>query len=60
MNLIDFDSIDALVERIKQIDQDDSLYQQYASAPLFTEAQNPSNLYSPEVILNFFKNKVLV
>jgi len=59
LNLIDFDSIDALVERIKEIDQNDSLYQQYASAPLFTEAQNPSNLYSPEIILSFFKNKVL-
>ena len=58
LNLNDFDSVDALVERVKEIDSDDSLYQQYVSEPLFSGGSVPDE-FKPSSVLSFFKDTVL-
>jgi len=58
INLNDFESIDAMVERIKEIDQNEALYKQYAEAPLFVDGVVPDK-FKPEAVLNFFKERVL-
>lgn len=58
INLNDFESIDAMVERIKEIDQNETLYQQYAQAPLFVDGVIPDR-FKPEAVLKFFKETVL-
>ena len=58
INLNDFESVDALVERIKEIDQDDSLYQQYVDAPLFTGGV-VADKFKPAAVLDFFQNTIL-
>ena len=58
INLNDFESIDAMVERIKEIDQNETLYKQYAEAPLFVDGVIPDK-FKPEAVLNFFKETVL-
>ena len=58
INLIDYDSVDCLVEKVKEIDQDDNLYQKYINTPLFKNAKIPDK-FRPSAILNFFKQTVL-
>lgn len=58
INLNDFDSVDAMVERIKEIDQNETLYKQYAEAPLFVGNAVPDK-FKPAAILDFFQNTVL-
>ena len=58
INLNDFESVDALVERIKEIDQDDLLYQQYVDAPLFTGGV-VAYKFKPAAVLDFFQNTIL-
>ena len=58
INLNDFDSVDAMVERIKEIDQNETLYKQYAEAPLFVDNAVPDKFKSAAV-LDFFQNTVL-
>mgnify|MGYP003329553797 CR=1 FL=1 len=58
INLNDFDSVDAMVERIKEIDQNETLYKQYAEAPLFVGNAVPDK-FKPAAVLDFFQNTVL-
>jgi len=58
INLNDFESIDAMVERIKEIDQNETLYKQYAQAPLFVDGVVPDK-FKPEAVLKFFRERVL-
>jgi hypothetical protein len=58
INLIDYESIDEMVEDIKQIDQDEDRYQSYANEPLFVDNVIPDR-FRPEAVLNFFKETVL-
>lgn len=58
INLNDFDSVDAMLERVKEIDQNETLYQQYAQAPLFIDNKVPDK-FKPDAVLNFFTNTVL-
>jgi hypothetical protein len=54
LNRADFPSDDALIERIKQIDQDDRLLAEYLSQPYYHD--NVPNLYfDHERILDFFE-----
>lgn len=46
LNLIDFNSIDELVDRVRHIDSDNDLYQKYKSAPLFSRPQNLDDIYN--------------
>ena len=47
-----------MVERIKEIDQNETLYQQYAQAPLFVDNKIPDK-FKPAAVLDFFTNTVL-
>jgi hypothetical protein len=58
INLIDYESIDEMVEDIKQIDQDEDRYQSYANEPLFVDNVIPAR-FRPEAVLGFFKDAVL-
>ncbi len=58
INLIDYESIDEMVEDIKQIDQDEDRYQSYANEPLFVDNVIPDR-FRPEAVLGFFKDTVL-
>jgi len=58
INLVDFDSVDSLVEKIKEIDQNEKLYQKYFEEPLFKNGKIPDK-FRPSAILNFFQNTVL-
>ena len=59
INLIDYESVDDMVEDIKQIDQDEDRYQSYANEPLFVNNVIPDR-FRPESVLKFFKETVLV
>jgi alpha(1,3/1,4) fucosyltransferase len=54
LNRADFDSDEALIERIKQIDQDDSLFAEYLSQPYFHN-NKPNEYFGQERILEFFE-----
>ena len=58
INLIDYESVDDMVEDIKQIDQDEDRYQSYANEPLFVDNVIPDR-FRPEAVLGFFKDAVL-
>ena len=47
-----------MVERIKEIDQNETLYKQYAEAPLFVDNAVPDK-FKPAAVLDFFQNTVL-
>ena len=58
INLNDYDSIDELVEYIKEVDQNDDLYNSYAQEPLFTN-NTIADEFKPDAVLDFFTNTVL-
>jgi hypothetical protein len=53
LNRADFDSDEALIERIKQIDEDDSLLAEYLSQPYYHD-NKPNEYFDRERILDFF------
>jgi hypothetical protein len=52
INCHDFDSLEAMAERVKEIDQNDELYLQILSEPWFIEGQEPEELQN-ETIISF-------
>lgn len=54
INANDFDSLDELVEYVKEVDQDDELYKRYRGAPIFAKC-SPLILLTKENILNKWK-----
>lgn len=54
INCHEFDSLEAVVERIKELDQNDKLYLQYARAPFFLD-DRPNEYVDKERILTFFQ-----
>lgn len=53
INVHDFADFDAVVEEVKRIDHDDSLWERYITAPLFRDGVVPPEL-SDEAIVAFF------
>jgi hypothetical protein len=58
INLVDYDSIDDLVEYVKYVDSNEDVYQSYAQEPLFVNNVIPDR-FRPESVLKFFQEKVL-
>lgn len=54
INFHDFKSMDAVIERIIELDQNDSLYMEYAKAPFFRE-DKPNTYVDKERVLNFLQ-----
>ncbi|OQP66901.1 hypothetical protein A3860_00590 [Niastella vici] len=57
INYHDYNSFDALMERIIEIDNDDNLYKQYLEECLFNDHQ-PNEYFSEERLVSFFKGVV--
>ena len=55
INCHDYESFEAVVDRVKQIDQDDRLYLEMLSEPWFIEGKEPTSL-NDETFINFLKN----
>lgn len=55
INVHDYSSFSEVVQLVRRIDEDDSLWRQYVSAPIFPNGELPDEL-SDEAIINFFKN----
>jgi hypothetical protein len=53
VNCHDFESFDAVVERVKEIDTDDNLYKKMITSPYFVDNKLPY-YYDDEYILEFF------
>jgi hypothetical protein len=58
INLVDYDSIDEMVEYIKYVDSNEDVYQSYANEPLFVDNVIPDR-FRPESLLKFFQETVL-
>jgi hypothetical protein len=58
LNLNDFNSTEELLERVKEIDQDEALYKSYFRQPLFREGKIKKEFY-PASVLSFFHNTIL-
>ena len=58
INLVDYDSIDDLVEYVKYVDSNEDVYQSYANEPLFVDNVIPDR-FRPESVLKFFQETVL-
>ena len=58
INLVDYDSIDEMVEYIKYVDSNEDVYQSYAQEPLFVDNVIPDR-FRPESVLKFFQETVL-
>ena len=58
LNLNDFDSLEQLLERVKEVDQDEKLYKDYFQEPLFTGGKIKKEFH-PDSVLNFFYNTIL-
>lgn len=57
LNYHEYNDVDKLIERIIEIDNNDSLYDQYLSEPFIADYENsPFNL---EKLITFFKEKIL-
>lgn len=54
INYHSFASVDALIERIKQIEEDPDLYRHYLKAPFFHDDQ-PNKYFSEDRLVNFFR-----
>jgi alpha(1,3/1,4) fucosyltransferase len=54
INCHEFDSMDAVINRIIELDQNDKLYMEYAKAPFFLNDQ-PNNYVSKERVLGFLQ-----
>jgi len=55
INCHDYDSMEAVVERVKELDQNDDLYMNYARAPFFLD-DKPNEYVNKERILDFLQN----
>jgi len=58
LNLNDFDSLEQLLERVKEVDQDEELYKDYFREPLFKGGKIKEEFH-PHSVLNFFYNTIL-
>ena len=58
INLVDYGSIDEMVEYIKYVDSNEDIYQAYANEPLFVDNVIPDR-FRPESVLKFFQEIVL-
>jgi len=58
INLVDYDSVDDLVEYVKYVDSNEDVYQSYANEPLFVDNVIPDR-FRPESVLRFFQETVL-
>jgi len=58
INLVDYGSIDDLVEYVKYVDSNEDVYQSYANEPLFVDNVIPDR-FRPESVLKFFQETVL-
>jgi hypothetical protein len=58
INLNDFDSIEALIDYVKEVDQSQQLYESYRNEPLFLDKQINKE-FLPESVLSFFKEVIL-
>jgi hypothetical protein len=58
INLVDYDSVDDLVEYVKYVDNNEDVYQSYANEPLFVNNVIPDR-FRPESVLKFFQETVL-
>ena len=56
--MVDYDSVDDLVEYVKYVDSNEDVYQSYAQEPLFVDNVIPDR-FRPEAVLQFFKDSVL-
>ena len=54
LNLADFSSVDALVEKVVELDRDDAKYLEYARQPYFND-DRPNLFFNRERILDFFE-----
>ncbi|MEJ8566899.1 glycosyltransferase family 10 domain-containing protein [Elongatibacter sediminis] len=55
INVHDFGNLDSVVDLVKQIDQDDSLWKSYVTAPIFPGGRMPAKL-TDDAIVRFFGN----
>lgn len=58
INLNDFDSIEALIDYVKEVDQNKELYESYRDEPLFKNNQINKE-FLPESVLSFFTETIL-
>ena len=56
--MVDYSSIDEMVEYIKYVDSNEDVYQAYANEPLFVDNVIPER-FCPESVLKFFQETVL-
>ena len=59
INYSDFNSMENLINYVKLVDTDESLYNQYLNQPLFKNKEIKDEFY-PESVLDFFESKILV
>ena len=59
LNLHNYTSMDALVDKVIEIDNNDKLYQSYVSEPLLVNRELNS-AFLPESVLNFFKHSIII
>ena len=55
----DFNSMEDLINYVKLVDTDESLYNEYLNQPLFKNKEIKNEFY-PESVLDFFESKILV
>lgn len=55
INCHDFESMDAVIERVIELDQNDPLYMKYAKAPFFLD-DKPNKYVSKERVMDFLQN----
>lgn len=58
INVDDFSNFEELIEHVKQIDTDQSLYEKYVLSPIFPDGKIPESL-QPENVLKFFEEKII-
>jgi len=57
INVHDFPNDEAVIEHIRQVDQDDDLYREYLRQPFFHD-NKPNIYFSKERLLNFFEQAI--
>lgn len=59
LNLSDYDSMDSLIDRVIEIDNNDALYESYIAEPFFSGGEfNPK--LEPASVLNFIQNSITI
>ena len=58
INVDNYDSLDDLVEHIREVDSNQSLYEQYINEPIFEKNEIPACI-SPRNVLKYIEEKVL-